>query len=360
MINITEFKNKIVKKSNVSLLNQLKNEKLPVILWGGGSMSYSVRKILKSIEIKIAACWIDNSPIENLEDGTRVYSYEEICNNFQKFIVVLGHSKYEMADQIAECPEVEKCYCLVNVCYGQWSCLDYSFVEKHMQDYYDACALMDDELSRECLIAFLNTKISEDYHYLLSVCEKETATYFDNPFFEIKDNEYLVDVGAYTGDTIREFVGKHKKYRKIAAIEPDQKSAEELKKYILLQKLANIDVYELGCWNENTYLSFGVDEESSSISCKGTTTIKVMKLDDLLCDKDVSLIKINYLHGVEECIKGAEKILKEKKPKIMIMVGFDEWSLIKLPRLIKLINKEYKLSLRYASAMPARLILFAY
>ena len=55
-----------------------------------------------------------------------------------------------------------------------------------------------------------------------------------------------------------------------------------------------------------------------------------------------------------------EKILKEKKPKIMIMVGFDEWSLIKLPRLIKLINKEYKLSLRYASAMPARLILFAY
>ena len=81
---IDRLTKQILKQQNEN--SQLKNEKLPVILWGGGSMSYSVRKILKSIEIKIAACWIDNSPIEELEDGTRVYSYEESCKNFQKFI----------------------------------------------------------------------------------------------------------------------------------------------------------------------------------------------------------------------------------------------------------------------------------
>ena len=360
MLDILDFQNKIVRETDTNLLMDLKNEKLPIVIWGGGSMSHSIKKILDNEKIKVSAYWIDNASIKIMDNGIKVYSYEEVCKVYDKLVVVLGHSKYELADKVAARPEIERIYCLVNVCYNQWSHLEYSFVDEHINDYFNTYRLMEDNLSRDCLIAFLNAKISEDYHYLLPVCKEDTATYFENSLFDIGNNEYLVDVGAYVGDTINEFVKKERMYKKIAAIEPDYKSVEKLKEYIKNYNINNVDIYEMGCWCENTELAFGEDEESSGISKEGTLQIKVMKLDDMLKNEDISIIKINYLYGVEECIMGAQQILKKKRPKLMIMVGFDEWALIKIPTLIKSINQEYKLALRFASAMPARLILFAY
>lgn len=92
----------------------------------------------------------------------------------------------------------------------------------------------------------------------------------------------------------------------------------------------------------------------------GETKLKVYKLDDLLKNKKVSIIKINFLTGVCETLEGASGILKEQMPKLMIMAGFDEWGLIQIPQMIKAINSHYKIAIRYAAAMPARLILFAY
>ena len=83
-------------------------------------------------------------------------------------------------------------------------------------------------------------------------------------------------------------------------------------------------------------------------------------MDDLLSGNDVTIIKINFLNGVCETLDGAANIIKKQMPKLVIMVGFDEWGLIKIPKKVKELNSNYKISLRYASAMPARLILFAY
>ena len=71
------------------------------------------------------------------------------------------------------------------------------------------------------------------------------------------------------------------------------------------------------------------------------------------------MIKINFLNGVGETLQGAERILREQKPKLAITVGFDEWGVMKIPRIIKRINSDYKIYLRYETPMPARLILFA-
>ena len=60
-----------------------------------------------------------------------------------------------------------------------------------------------------------------------------------------------------------------------------------------------------------------------------------------------------------ESLEGAENILREQKPKLAITVGFDEWGIIKIPQIIKKINSDYKIYLRYGAPMPARLILFA-
>ena len=354
-----EFSSNIVHpKLENNILAAMKAETLPLVIWGAGSMSYSVRKVLKKNGIPVTACWIDHAKSTDV-DGIPVMPIDEIVDKYGTVNVVFGHSKYELADTIANKEGIHKCFCLVNVCYEQWNHLSYKFVRDHIKDYYETYQHLEDELSRECMVAFLNCKMTEDFHYLLPVC-REKAGYFENPFFEIGESECLADIGAYDGDTIREFLFAKKRYNKIYAIEPESENFNQLKQYVDREKLHNIQLFQCGCWNSNTVLCFHEDKESSGFDSSGKENLKVYKLDDLLSGNDVTIIKINFLNGVCETLDGAANIIKKQMPKLVIMVGFDEWGLIKIPKKVKELNSNYKISLRYASAMPARLILFAY
>lgn len=246
-----------------------------------------------------------------------------------------------------------------SICYERWKHLTYEFVYTHRKEYYATYDCLEDRLSQECMVAFLNCKLTEDFHYILPTY-KEEVSYFKNPFFNISDSERIVDIGAYDGDTIKEFLTVKDKYAYIYAIELESRSVSKLNQYIAQKNLKNIQVYECGCWNENTLIDFCEDEESSSIKKGRKGKLKVYKLDDLLGNQKVSIIKINFLIGVCETLEGATNILKGQMPKLVVMVGFDEWGLIRIPQKIKEINPKYKISIRYASAMLARLVLFTY
>lgn len=107
------------------VLKEMKKEKLPLVIWGGGSMSYSVIKILKHNGIMAIACWIDNADILEL-DGMPVLSIKEIREK----------------------------YGTVNVCYEQWKHLTYEFVYTHRKEYYATYDCLEDRLSQECMVAF--------------------------------------------------------------------------------------------------------------------------------------------------------------------------------------------------------------
>lgn len=99
-----------------------------------------------------------------------------------------------------------------------------------------------------------------------------------------------------------------------------------------------------------------VDEEDFSVMGK---MVDVKPLDDLFEYSDnISLLKINYLKGVKEALQGGSHILKVHKPKLSIAVGLDCRNIIVLPMLIKRINPEYKLYLRYNSSMLSSLMLY--
>lgn len=355
------FLSKLVDNSNSkNIFEEMRKETLPLIMWGAGSMSVSVRKLLEKESIRISAFWIDNCEADTNIDGIPVMDMESLMQKYEKINVVFGHSKYELSDEISKKYSlINHCYCLVNVCYGQWKRIEYNFVNEHIEEYMTSYHMLSDEKSKECFFAYLNCKISEDFRYLLTCCD-EKASYFSNPFFRVNNDEQYVDIGAYNGDTIRDFLDVVDEFSgKIYAIEPEKESFEELSSMIEEMGVDNVELFQCGCWNENTVLKFAEKEESSSIDAEGTQELNVYTLDSLLDKKKVSMIKINFLQGVSETLLGGAEILKNYKPKLAITVGFDEWGIIKIPQVIKEINPDYKIYLRYAAAMPARLILFA-
>ena len=54
------------------ILEELKKESLPLVIWGNGSMSYSVRKILRHYEIEPVACWVDHASNVNRRNSKKI------------------------------------------------------------------------------------------------------------------------------------------------------------------------------------------------------------------------------------------------------------------------------------------------
>lgn len=330
----------LIRKNSVSFdkVNYLKNTTYPIVLWGAGSLAVSVYNFLKENKIRIVACLVD---IENLEDDyffdIPIYNLSKIKKLYDKVDVIIGHSRYEKGSLIKEKNEnINEVIYFCNICYGQYKSVDLDFIKKNIYKYIEAYEYLNDDRSKRAFIAYINSKMNDDIRFIQECIGEEKNNYFNNELFKINHKEIYLDLGAYNGDTIREFLNEsYGKYKKIIAFEPEKKSFLELL---------------------NTYGNSNNDMGEQ---------IRVVKIDDEVKDS-VSVIKINYMQGVLETLQGAENLIKENMPKIAIVVGFDNMTVINVILYFKWLNnrlegtqKKYDIILRFNAVMPARLIFFA-
>lgn len=347
-----------------SIIQAMKQSEFPFVIWGIGSLSHSIKKYMDICGIKISCYWVDGECMLEDRDGIPILSLLELESKFDKFNVVFGHSKYELKREIKKrCKNIQNVFCIPNVCYGQYQKMEKSFFENNIDQYYKNFCLLNDSTSETCMIAYLKCKLSENVDYIIDI-HKESISYFENPVFTVGKNEVYVDIGAYTGDSLDLFLrATGNSYKKVYAYEPEKRSFSLLKKYVEKKKLRNVVLEQKGTWNKKDKLYFDDTEESSSVGASllndKTLMIEVDTLDDMLKGEEVTLVKINFWAGVKETIEGMKKLMVQRKPKLVMTVGFDEYALLSIPLLIKEINPAYKLYLRFADAMPARLLLFA-
>lgn len=356
------------RKSEENKIKMLKNDKLPVVLWGAGSLAASVRKFLIKNDIKIYACLVENGYEANkFFYNIPIMNLEKLEQSFKNINLVLGHARYDLRFNMKKKSRiVNKVFYFCNICYERYTSISYDFIKKNIGKYYEAYNQLHDDESKKCMIAYLNSRLNDDICYIEACMNKNNNGYFKNELFEVSEDETYLDLGAYTGDTVQQFLNVcNGKYQRIIAFEPENESFNTLEKYI---KDNNTLLYKFGCYDRKTKLYFSEKEESSGITVKeGDSSIEVIDLDSLILDENISIIKLNYLYGVMETLYGARKLLIRNMPKLAITVGFDDITMANAILFLKEINKEcidnnrekYTIMLRYNSAMPSRLILYA-
>lgn len=349
-------------EQNEKIIEKLQKERIPLVLWGAGDVASAVKHYLELNHIVLDAVWIDGLEEESEFEGIPMTSFMRIKEKYPHFNVILGHSNFDLGEILQEKEsQINKVYYLVSIFYEQYENIPGAFVQEHIDEYYQSYRLLSDEESEQAMIAYLNARMNNDIEYVKDCFSKE-QTYFCNDIYQIGDTESYVDVGAFNGDTIQLFLAQCKgKYEKIFAFEPERKNFKELQRFVESEKLKNILLYQMGTWNKKDTLYFTEDEEKrSSISLtQKTAKIPVDRLDQIIKSQPVSLLKINFLHGVLETLEGAANIIKKYKPKLAIVVGFDEWALINIPQYISKLVPEYNIYIRYNRCMPACLTLYA-
>lgn len=140
----------------------------------------------------------------------------------------------------------------------------------------------------------------------------------------LKENDVIIDAGAYTGIFSIYCAVKIKNTGKIIAFEPNKDSVKLLKKAIDMNNLSNIEIVEKGVWNKKETLNFVDKGVCSEITKgKGDYSIDVIDLDTQIKEmkimaKDISFVKMDIEGAEIEAIDGMKKILKEGKPKLAI------------------------------------------
>ena len=208
--------------------------------------------------------------------------------------------------------------------------------------------ILDDEHSKEVYVEALCNRIAPHLASKLFNEIKIPGEYYNSGVLSFTDKEYLVDAGAFDGDSAEAFIkAVNMKFEKIYAFELEEDNFTLLKKRMEVYPSEKIELYNAGVYNEDKSLTFDGGKEGSHIIECGNKTAKVVKLDSVLEGKRVTFIKMDVEGSELVALEGGKKIIKEQKPKLAISAYHYLSDLWEVPLYIKEINSEYKIFMRH-------------
>lgn len=231
-----------------------------------------------------------------------------------------------------------------------------SYLETNIEEYKKAYELLEEEFSKRVYLArmkraFIVSKMAD-------VVSPEEEQYFDRKV-ELTDTEVFIDCGGFDGDTSAKFLEKCQgKYKELVIFEP-----ELCKKALIEESMAGqqYKLYQKGVWSESTQLYFYATGTASSFVMEKESeySIDVVSLDETVYDKKPTFIKMDIEGSEQEAIIGAEKIIRNYKPKLAVCVYHKPDDLFKLPLMIKKMNPSYHFYMRQYSDSKTETVLYA-
>ncbi len=228
--------------------------------------------------------------------------------------------------------------------------------------------ILEDERSKEIMFTLIKNWFDFDVD---AIGYEEIFTndqYYPSDIIKLSDTESFVDVGAYNGDTIFDFMKRTgNKFNFIYAFELDKKNFNEMTSAV--DKLDSkqkdrIKLYNFGLLDEEKdvyYETGGSGMQSTFINVinAASDSGKTVRLSDVLKNEKVTFIKMDIEGSEVKALKGAEKIIKTQRPTLAICVYHKPEHLWEVPLYIKEIVPEYKIYIRHHTPLEYETVCYA-
>ena len=135
------------------------------------------------------------------------------------------------------------------------------------------------------------------------VCEADQ--YFPPDIVNLSETECFVDIGAFTGDTVQDFIRRtHGRFESILCFEVDPINYNALTKNVAqMPERDRIHTYNVGIWDKETDITFKISNSQSVIGMgdgKGTSFLLMMFLQmSVLLSLKWILKEQNHMHCVD-------------------------------------------------------------
>lgn len=338
--------------NETSVWNTIKNENKPVILYGMGDGADKVLCAFERYGIKPEGVMASDEFVRGQSfHGFTVRKLSDIESEFSDFTIALCFAS-QIPDVMENIKRIAKRHKMLVPSVPVFGNIlfDDKFIDENCEKIRAAYALFADEQSRrvyENVIRFYYSGRIE----LLDEITTEKSEVFEN-ILRLSNDEVYVDLGAYNGDTIDEFLNyTGGKYRRIIAFEPNEKNFSKLKKHC--EGMQNVDLWQLGAYSENTFLDFNNKAGRNSAIAESGTRTRVAAVDSVLCGIAAGYVKADVEGADFETLLGMKNTLKNFKPKLNFSAYHRFEDIFRLVLLINELNPEYRFYLRHHPYIPA-------
>lgn len=342
---------------NINIKNDvwtvLQKSNIPLIIYGMGNGADKILNEFEKLNIKIYGIIASDDFVRGQSfRGFTVKKLSDIENELNDFIVItaFGTSRPDVINHIVE---ISKKHTVLSVdvpVYGD-NIFNMEFYRSHYDEIEQAYNLMADKQSQKVFRNEICFKLSGDLKYLFdSFSDKDEV--FRNILKLSYDESYL-DLGAYRGDTIQEFLSyTDGHYSSIVALEPDRKTFQKLKTAV--GNMKSVQLFNMGIWSDDCDMSFNASlGRGSSISSGGSQSLAVTKVDTLYRARSLTYLKMDVEGAEYMALKGAEHTLKRDCPKLNIAAYHRSEDIFTLPLMIHDLNPKYKIYIRQHPYIPA-------
>ena len=350
MINLKEL------LSLESCWERLEKTDKPIFIYGMGDGCLKLMKELKKRKIPVSGIFASDEFVRgHYFEGHLVHKLSEIeesaVKNGYNFIILLAFAAgYQ--ELITKIDELEKRHSLLMpdtaVIGGE------PFLKEHLTERYNdfekVYSMLEDDISRNTFESVIKYKITGELKYLRE-CTTTTDEAFEN-IIKLGTNEIYVDLGAFNGDTVLDFVERtNYSYKEIYALEPNKRNFKKLLKNT--ENLKHTHTFNCAAWSENTTLIFNTGGgRQSQVSNKGIET-QAVSVDSILNGKKATYIKYDVEGAEKKAINGSMQTIKAHSPKLCVAVYHRLFDMIDIPLQIEKINPNYKFYLRHYPYYPA-------
>lgn len=330
------------------LWQYLKTAKKTIVLYGMGNGADKIIDVLNYFGIEFKDVFASDGFVrEKFFHSHKISSYNSLKEKFGDMIVLLcfGSSRPEVIENILKIAKEQELYAPeVPVIGGGLFTKEY--YRQNKEDFDFVYSRLTDSTSKKTFENIIKYKISGKIDYLLD-CQVDQNEPYDS-FLKL-ENENFIDLGAYNGDTVTDFIKRTKSYRQITAVEPDCKTFKKLE--ITTSKFENITLINAAVSNKCGEVLFAMKSGRNSSLSQNGTKIKAISVDSL--NEDASYIKMDVEGEEVNAIKGATKTILNNRPKMLISAYHRTDDFLTIPKAVLSIRDDYKIYLRHFSYLPA-------
>ncbi len=355
MLNIERDSHSYFKKT----LANLKRKQKPNLLYGAGEVAERVANILSGNGVQIDAICSDE-PVEDQVFLDKPVQNIQTIQAIDNYSVIIGFGDYKRAAEqldhrfgIKEPFFVDNIYALPHI--------SPEFCSENSNELNDFYSMLGDKKSKETLNAFINARLTGDPRNLFSHYDKDQ--YFPRDvegYLPFSDCINFVDCGAYTGDTLSDFVKvTRNSYEKAYCFEPDPNNFVFLKSHISEAEIKRTVAYNSGVGSVASIVKFHPENIASRVVENGPLEIDIKTIDGTVQAEGQILIKMDVEGYEMDALLGARDTIVQSKPKLAISIYHKPSDLLDIPRFIKSCCPDYKLFLRAHKSLSIDVILYA-
>ena len=363
-----------------TLWEYLKTAGKPVVLYGTGDGADKVLARLAETGVPVSGIFASDEFVRGQQfHGFTVQAYSELLALREKVIVLIAFASElpDVMERFYKLASVHETYAPHVPVFSGEETVTAAWIKKYERELQTVYERLADAVSRETFASVLNYKLSGKLSYLQACTTNRTEDL--RTIFSFGGEETYLDLGAYNGDTVQEFLQLTRgRYKKIVALEPDPKNFKKLTDFVRQNELKHITCLQAGVWNECGSLELtgnggrqstfweadrsGFATQPLSQTCSMKKKIKkqqvnVVSVDAVLGNEHADYMKFD-VEGVEkEALEGAAGHLipdgNGALPKLLVAAYHHDEDLFALPLLLWKLQPEYKIYLRKHPYVPA-------